>query len=244
MTLPTLSYPPVSQNQRVASYAIGSDEQPYIYDSTIAFSDTEKNDLIQAAYRQVFHEQHMLESYREPFLESQFRANQITTKDFVAGLAKSDSFRRLNYESNNNYRFVQVCIQRILGREVFNEREKIAWSIVIATQGVKAFISNLLNSEEYQASFGDSIVPYQRSRILPQREQGSLPFARMARYDRVERPELVTNPIDVPLPPFDMASTFDMAPLGDIGQGFLVAVLALLIFAVIVLVAGSASSFY
>jgi len=237
MTLPTLPYPPTSQNQRVANYAVGGDEQAWIYDAEISLSASEKDELIQAAYRQIFHEQHTLKSYRQPFLESQFRAGQITTQDFIGALATSDAFRRLNFESNNNYRFVQICIQRILGREVFNEREKIAWSIVIATQGVKAFVDGLLNSEEYQATFGDSVVPYQRSRILPQQAQGNLPFARMARYDRSDRPELVTRPTGI----FSIP-TVDMAELGDIGQGIFVAALVLLVMASIVLVAGSAAS--
>ena len=63
MTLPTLSYPPTSQNQRVASYTGAGDEQPHIYDTTVSWlSEGEKNDLINAAYRQIFHEQHMLKS--------------------------------------------------------------------------------------------------------------------------------------------------------------------------------------
>jgi phycobilisome rod-core linker protein len=194
MTLPTLTYPPISQNQRVSSYEIGSDEQPRIYDAEVLRSQSEKDELIQAAYRQIFHEQHMLESYRQTLLESQLRADHLSTKDFIRGLATSDAFRRLNYDSNNNYRFAQMCIQRILGREVFGDREKMAWSTVIATQGSNAFIDELLNSEEYTKSFGASVVPYQRRRILPNRVQGNLPFMRMARYDQQERPDMVSQP--------------------------------------------------
>ena len=235
MAIPPLSYPPVSQNQRVSSYEVGGDEQPRIYDATIALSKDEKSEIIQTAYRQIFHEQHMLESYRQPFLESQFQANQLTTQDFIQGLATSDAFKRLNYESNNNYRFVQICIQRILGREVFNEREKIAWSIVIATQGVNAFIEALLNSEEYQATFGDSIVPYKRSRILPTQDKGRLPLARTARYDLRDRPDLATSGA--------VARTkVDMSQLGDVGSGVLVSVLVVLIVVALLLVAGSAAS--
>ena len=40
----------------------------------------------------------------------------------------------------------------------------------------------MLASEEYQANFGDDIVPCQRRRILPQRARGDLPFKRMPRY--------------------------------------------------------------
>jgi len=225
-----LAYAPTSQNQRVASYAVGSDEQPRVFDDSISFSENEKNVLIQAAYRQIFHEQQMLDSYRQPFLESQFRAGQVTTRDLVEGLATSDAFRRLNYESNNNYRFVEICIQRILGREVFSEAEKIAWSIVVATQGMGAFIEALLSSEEYENAFGESIVPYQRSRVLPHQSQGRLPFARMARYDLSDRPDLGSNNVDA-------------MDLGDIGIEIFVALLGLLIFVALLLTTSSAMNF-
>ncbi len=183
MTLPLLTYSPASQNQRVAGFEVHGDEQPRIYNTDNLLSSGEMDTLIQAAYRQICNEQQMLSSHRQLYLESQLRAGQITVKDFIRGLAISDSFRRLTYETNNNYRFAQICIQRILGRNVYSEREKIAWSIVLATKGLEGFIDDLLNSEEYLRNFGDNTVPYQRRRILPQRSQGELPFARMARYD-------------------------------------------------------------
>ncbi len=108
--------------------------------------------LIKAAYRQIFHEQQMLDSNRQTCLESQLRIGQITVRDFIRGLAISDAFRRLNYESNNNYRFVQICVQRLLGCKVYNEREKLAWSIVLATKGLHRFIDDLVDSEEYMSN--------------------------------------------------------------------------------------------
>ncbi|MFM6403749.1 MAG: phycobilisome rod-core linker polypeptide, partial [Microcystis sp.] len=100
------------------------------------------------------------------------------------------SFRRRNYEVNNNYRFVQMCIQRVLGREVYSEREKIAWSIVLATKGLQGFVNDLLNSAEYLNNFGFDTVPYQRRRILPQRAIGELPIARTPRYGEDHRTQL------------------------------------------------------
>jgi phycobilisome rod-core linker protein len=49
---------------------------------------------------------------------------------------------------NNNYRFVEMCIQRVLGREVYDPKEKLAWSIVLATKGIKGFIDSLLGVSE------------------------------------------------------------------------------------------------
>lgn len=189
MAIPLLEYSPSSQNQRVSGFEIPGDEQPRLY-TTDYLPTSHIDDLISAAYRQVFHEQQMLASTRQPALESQLRSKQITVRDFIHGLVTSDAFRRLNYECNNNYRFVELCIQRLLGRDVYNEREKLAWSIVLATKGLHGFVKELLHSEEYLNNFGDDVVPYQRRRILPQRTQGDRPFTRMARYGEAYRDQL------------------------------------------------------
>ncbi|MEB3211501.1 MAG: phycobilisome rod-core linker polypeptide [Leptolyngbyaceae bacterium] len=195
MPIPLLTYAPSSQNQRVIGYEVPGDEQPRLYSTDVRLDSSEIESVIQAAYRQIFHEQQMLVNHRVLSLESQLRLGQITVREFIRGLLLSDSFRRLNYDANNNYRFVEICIQRVLGRQVYGDREKLAWSIVIATKGLEGFIDALLNSEEYRDAFGDTIVPYQRRRVLPQRSQGDLPFERMARYgtdyrDKLPKPNL------------------------------------------------------
>lgn len=182
MPIPLLEYPASSQNQRVDGFEVFGAIQPRNYIADSRLSTLEADELIEAAYRQIFHEQQMLASNRQRFLESQFKNNQITVREFIRGLLLSDSFRRLNYDANNNYRFVQLCVSRVLGREVYNDREKMAWSIVLATKGLQGFVDALLNSGEYANNFGDDIVPYQRRRILPQRDVGELPFERMPRY--------------------------------------------------------------
>jgi phycobilisome rod-core linker protein len=182
MSIPLLEYAPLSQNHRVKGFEIPGDEQPRIYTTDNLLTASDFDALIMAAYRQICNEQQMLSSHRQWFLESQLRAGQITVKDFIRGLVLSDSFRRLTYESNNNYRFVEICVQRILGRSVYSDREKMAWSIVLATKGLQGFVDALVGSEEYLSNFGDRTVPYQRRRILPQRAQGEITFAHMARY--------------------------------------------------------------
>ena len=191
MTIPLLTYQPVSQNSRVAAFDVGNEESPKIYDHSNLLQAQELDILIYAAYRQIFNEQQIIEHHRQPFLESQLRSNQITVRDFMRGLVTADSFRRWVYDCNNNYRFVQICIQRILGRDIYNQAEAHAWSIVLATKGLTGFIDALLDSDEYLEAFGDETVPYQRRRILPQRTVGELPFARMARYGPAHLDQLI-----------------------------------------------------
>lgn len=189
MSIPLLGYAPSSQNQRVAGYVQPGDEQPKVYSTENLLSASNMDDLIEAAYRQMFF--HAFAADREKFLESQLRSGQITVRDFIRGLVLSDTFKRSFYDLNSNYRFVEQCVQRVLGRDVYNEREKIAWSIVVATKGIKGFVDTLLDSEEYLENFGYDTVPYQRRRVLPGRAEGERPFnIQSPRYDEYYRAKL------------------------------------------------------
>ena len=182
MAIPLLKYAPSSQNARVEGYEIGGDEKPTIYNTENTLSYSDMGDLIEAAYRQIFF--HAFKQDREVFLESQLRNGQITVRDFIRGLLLSETYITSFYEKNNNYRFVEQTVQRVLGRDVYSQKEKIAWSIVVATKGYKGFFDDLLDSDEYLSNFGDDTVPYQRRRVLPSRETGELPFnIKSPRYD-------------------------------------------------------------
>jgi phycobilisome rod-core linker protein len=186
LSIPLLGYKPSSRNVRVAGYEIGGDEQPKIYSAENLLSSSEMKDLIEAAYRQIFF--HAFRADRERFLESQLRNGQITVRDFIRGLLLSNTFKNSFYEKNSNYRFVEQCVQRVLGRDVYNEREKIAWSIKVATKGIEGFVDELLDSEEYMGNFGYDTVPYQRRRVLASRDQGERPFnITSPRYDEYYR---------------------------------------------------------
>jgi phycobilisome rod-core linker protein len=164
MSIPLLQYKPSSQNQRVAGYEVGNEETPRTYRLEDCGSDSEAQELIWAAYRQVFSEHETLKFYRQGNLESQLKNRAITVRDFIRGLTKSESFRRLVVDTNSNYRIVDICLKRLLGRASYNKDEEIAWSIKIATLGWGGFIDALLNSEEYQTNFGENTVPFQRRR--------------------------------------------------------------------------------
>jgi phycobilisome rod-core linker protein len=152
-------------------------------------SPSEMGNLIEAAYRQIFF--HAFKWDREKILESQIRNGQLTVRDFIRGLLLSNTYRTSFYDKNSNYRFVEHTVQKVLGREVYNEREKIAWSIVVATKGIQGFVDTLLNSDEYLNSFGYDTVPYQRRRNLPGRELGERPFnITSPRYDAYHRRQL------------------------------------------------------
>ncbi|HEY9802026.1 MAG TPA: phycobilisome rod-core linker polypeptide [Leptolyngbyaceae cyanobacterium] len=179
MALPLLDYKPTTQNQRVLSFGTAdiNEDTPYIYRLENANSPSEMEEMIWAAYRQVFNEQEILKFNRQIGLETQLKNRSITVKDFIRGLAKSERFYQLVVTPNNNYRLVEMCLKRLLGRSPYNEDEKIAWSIVIASKGWGGFVDALLDSDEYQQAFGDYTVPYQRKRLTTDR-----PFSFTPRY--------------------------------------------------------------
>ena len=177
MSIPILNYTLVTQNQRVNGFESNpGEEQPKVYTTDNLPTAYEMDEIIWACYRQIFSEHQILSISRDLFLESQLRFNQIKIKDFIMSLLLSDSFRYLNYDVNNNYRIVEMCIQRVLGRDVYNEREKLAYAVILADKGFKVFIKLLLSSEEYLENFGETTVPYQRRRVIAQRIKGETPF--------------------------------------------------------------------
>ncbi len=188
MAIPLLNYPPSCPNQRVAPLG-ARDDEAIIYSTDDLFSPSDVGNLINAAYRQIFF--HAFKWDREIVLESQLRNRQITVRDFIRGLLLSHTFIDSFYDKNSNYRFVEHCVEKVLGRRVYNQREKIAWSAIVMTKGVKGFVDDLLNSDEYIENFGENTVPYHRRRILPGRATGETPFnITSPRYDAYHRSQL------------------------------------------------------
>ncbi|MDY6783938.1 MAG: phycobilisome rod-core linker polypeptide [Cyanobacteriota bacterium] len=182
MAIPLLNYAPSCPNTRVEGYDARGDDQPRVYTTENLLSPSDMDTLIEAAYRQIFF--YAFKWDREPFLESQLRNGQITVRDFIRGLLLSKTYYNSFYEKNSNYRFVEQCVQRVLGRDVYNEREKIAWSIVVASKGIQGFVDKLLDSDEYLENFGYDTVPFQRRRVLASRDEGERPFnIKSPRYD-------------------------------------------------------------
>jgi phycobilisome rod-core linker protein len=170
MALPLLATKPLTQNARVNNFSIGNEEAPR--------TQVTVEEKIESAYRQIFF--HAFKADREPVLESQLRNGDITTRDFVRGLLLSRKFRDGFYSCNSNYSVVEQIVGRVLGRDVHGDQERIAWSIVIANQGLEGFVDTLLRSDEYLSAFGLETVPFQRGRVLDGHAKPQLPFNQKA----------------------------------------------------------------
>ncbi|NEQ41609.1 MAG: phycobilisome Linker polypeptide [Okeania sp. SIO3I5] len=158
----------------VGIYQPGS-QIPTISDPYIkAFADTKPIELftgdsvakqqlvIEAAYKQVFGNAHLMESERLPEIESQLCSGRITVMEFVRQLAKSERYRALFWEKYSNLRVIELNFKHLLGRAPENYAEISKHISILAEGGFEAEIDSYLNSDEYYQTFGDNIVPYYR----------------------------------------------------------------------------------
>jgi phycoerythrin-associated linker protein len=116
--------------------------------------------VIRAVYKQVLGNPHVMESERLTTAESQLANGDLTVRGFVRAVAQSDFYRRRYFESCAPYRFVELNFKHLLGRAPSDQAELSQHICLCVESGYEAEIDSYLDSDEYQAKFGENIVPY------------------------------------------------------------------------------------
>jgi phycoerythrin-associated linker protein len=116
--------------------------------------------IIRAVYKQVLGNPHVMESERLLTAESLLTSGEITVREFVRAVAKSDFYRRRYFESCAPYRFVELNFKHLLGRAPLDQAELSKHIRLCIEQGYEAEIDSYLDSDEYQDKFGVNVVPY------------------------------------------------------------------------------------
>ncbi|WP_036532370.1 phycobilisome rod-core linker polypeptide, partial [Neosynechococcus sphagnicola] len=126
-------------------------------------SSTEKNDVVKAAYRQVF-ERDITRAYslRISDLESKVKGGEISVKEFVRRLGKSPLYRKNFYEPYINSRALELAFRHFLGRAPSSREEVQKYFSLISQGGLAALVDALVDSVEYSDYFGEETVPYLR----------------------------------------------------------------------------------
>ena len=88
---------------------------------------------------------------------------EITVRDFVNGLAKSDFYKANFFHSVGAQRGIELNFKHLLGRPPLNQEEVQNHIKLQAEAGFDALIDKLTDSAEYTEVFGSDIVPYERS---------------------------------------------------------------------------------
>jgi phycoerythrin-associated linker protein len=125
-------------------------------------SQEEAENIIRAVYRQVLGNAYVMESERATVPESQFKRGELSVREFVRAVAKSDLYRDRFFDTCPRYRFIELNFKHFLGRTPDGLEETRSHSTILDTQGFEAEIDSYLDSDEYQNAYGENIVPYYR----------------------------------------------------------------------------------
>jgi phycoerythrin-associated linker protein len=118
--------------------------------------------LIDNIYRQVLGNAYVMESERLVVPESQLKAREISVREFVRIVAKSELYRSRFFDNCYRYRAIELNFKHLLGRAPADFAEMRAHSTILDRGGHDAEIDSYLDSDEYQDAYGDMLVPFDR----------------------------------------------------------------------------------
>ena len=126
-------------------------------------SSSEKQDVVKAAYRQVF-ERDITRAYSQSisYLESQVKNGDLSMKEFIRRLGKSPLYQKQFYEPFINSRALELAFRHFLGRGPSSREEVQEYFSIVSNGGLAALVDALVDSQEYSDYFGEETVPYLR----------------------------------------------------------------------------------
>jgi phycoerythrin-associated linker protein len=167
---------PDRQNQFYQAYQPFKETAPV--ELCPGFSAEDAEVVIRAVYRQVLGNAHVMESERLTVAESQLKHGDLSVREFVRRLAKSELYRSRFFDNCARYRSIELNFKHLLGRAPDNFDEMRARSTILDLDGFDADIDAYIDSDEYQTAFGEAIVPYYRG-YRTQTGQSMLEFTNM-----------------------------------------------------------------
>jgi len=140
--------------------------------------------VIRAVYRQVLGNDYLMQSERLTGLESLLMNAQLTVREFIRAIAKSELYKTKFLYPHFQTRVIELNFKHLLGRATYDESEVVEHLDRYQNQGFEADIDSYIDSEEYDANFGDNIVPYYRDLVTTGVGQRTVGFTRMFRLYR------------------------------------------------------------
>ena len=94
--------------------------------------------------------------------EIKLENGDLSLREFIRQMARSDAFRRRYWSGLYICKAIEVMHRRLLGRPTFGRWEIDSYFDVAARSGFYGVVDAMLNSREYNESFGEDTVPYER----------------------------------------------------------------------------------
>jgi len=125
-------------------------------------TDGDLENIIRAVYRQVLGNAYVMESERLSVPESQFKLGNISVREFVRQVAKSELYRSRFFDTCPRYRAIELNFKHLLGRAPDGYEEMKAHSAILDSGTFEDEIDSYLDSDEYQEVYGEDTVPFIR----------------------------------------------------------------------------------
>jgi phycocyanin-associated rod linker protein len=153
--------------------------------------------IILATYQQILGNPHLLTSERLVIAESLLRDRKITVQEFVRQVAKSNLYKQKFFHNSFHSRTIELNYKHLLGRAPYTQSEITEHMNLYQSKGFEADIDSYIDSPEYQASFGENIVPYYRDFVTTGVGQRSVGFPRLLQlyrgYANSDQSQLIGN---------------------------------------------------
>lgn len=124
------------------------------------WTEDDAKTVIKAVYRQVLGNDYIMQSERLTATESLLCNGSLTVREFVRAVAKSELYKTKFFYDNFQTRVIELNLKHLLGRAAYDESEVIYHLDLYQNKGYEADIDDYIDSAEYEANFGDNIVPY------------------------------------------------------------------------------------
>lgn len=128
---------------------------------SVKFSESSTQKVIRATYLQVFGRE-LYEGQRLKVAEIKLENGDITLREFVRMLAKSDVFRGMYWTPLYVVKAIEYIHRRLLGRPTYGRQEMNAYFDLASKKGFYAVVDAILDTVEYSEAFGEDTVPYER----------------------------------------------------------------------------------
>lgn len=129
--------------------------------NSVRYSESSTQTIISAAYRQVFGRE-VYSGQRSKVAEIKLENGEISMKEFIRAIAKSEAFRKTYWSSLYVMKAVEYIHRRLLGRPTYGRKETNAYFDICAKKGFYALVDSIIDSVEYAEAFGEDTVPYER----------------------------------------------------------------------------------
>ena len=129
--------------------------------ASVKFSESSTQAVVNACYRQVFGRE-VYAGQRLSAPETKLENGEITVKEFIRILAKSDTFCKMYWTPFYVVKAIEYIHRRLLGRPTYGRQEMNKYFDIASKGGLYALVDTFIDSKEYEEAFNEDTVPYER----------------------------------------------------------------------------------